>query len=85
MESILEEAVRITGGDRQQDYGSPKPNHDLIAAGWSILLGTTVTAADVARCMIWCKLARDMHKPKRDNAVDIAGYAFVLDNCREPV
>jgi len=25
------------------------------------------------------KLAREQHKPKRDNRVDIAGYAWVLD------
>jgi hypothetical protein len=83
-ESILAEAIRITGGDRQQSYGSPKPNHDLIAAGWSILLGKTVTAEDVCRCMIWSKLSRDMHSAKRDNTVDIAGYAWVLEECREP-
>ncbi len=82
-ESILAEAIRITGGDRQQSYGSPKPNHDLIAAGWSILLRTKVTAEDVCRCMVWSKLARDMHSPKRDNVVDIAGYAWVLDQSRE--
>lgn len=82
-ESVLQEAIRITGGNRQQAYGSPKPNHRHIAAGWGLILGFPVTAEQVARCMIWSKIARDCHKPGRDNAVDIAGYAYVLDECRE--
>jgi hypothetical protein len=28
------------------------------------------------------KIAREQHTPKRDNAVDIAGYAACLAQCR---
>ena len=37
--------------------------------------GEQVTAMDVPLCMIAVKLARQAHRHKRDNLVDIAGYA----------
>ena len=33
--------------------------------------------------MIWMKIARDNHKPQRDNLVDIAGYANCIDRLAE--
>ena len=30
-------------------------------------------------CMIAVKISRECHRPKRDNRVDIAGYAEALD------
>ena len=36
---------------------------------------TPFTAADIPLILIAVKLAREMHRPKRDNLVDIAGYA----------
>lgn len=82
-ESICEEAYRIQGGDRQQDYGDPTQNFDDIASLWNAYLMTSgeaklsypLNARDVAHLMILMKIARNCHKPKRDNWVDIAGYA----------
>ena len=37
--------------------------------------GQHVTPMDVPLCMIAVKLARQAHRHKRDNLVDIAGYA----------
>ena len=83
-ETICEEALRIQGGDRQQDYGDPTPNHDDIANLWNSYIdvafrqhGTEpkLEARDVAHMMILLKVARNCHKPKRDNWVDMAGYA----------
>ena len=80
-ESICEEALRIQGGDRQQDYGSPAKNLSEIGASWEWYLKTncnvtiTISARDVAHMMILMKIARNVHKPKRDNWVDIAGYS----------
>jgi len=34
-----------------------------------------VTATDIPLCMIAIKLARQSHRHKRDNLIDIAGYA----------
>lgn len=81
-ESICEEAFRIQGGDRQQDYGSPAKNFQDIADMWNQYLsldedleGWAISARDVAHMMILMKVCRNVHKPKRDNWVDIAGYA----------
>ena len=50
-----------------------------IAARWSVTLGTPVTPATVALCLIDLKLARLAHDPAHDDSItDIAGYAAVL-------
>ena len=80
-ESICQEAQRIQGGDRQQDYGSPAKNFQDIADLWSTYIKTSldvdvdIKARDVAHMSILMKISRNVHKPKRDNWVDMAGYA----------
>jgi hypothetical protein len=80
-ESILDEAKRITATLRQDDYGHPTDDFTRTARMWSGILasklyeGERVTAMDVPLCMIAAKLARQAHRHKRDNLVDIAGYA----------
>jgi hypothetical protein len=81
IESVLDEAIRITDGARQADYGHPRDDFARTALMWSGVLasklreGAAVTAADVPLCMIAVKLARQSHRHKRDNLVDIAGYS----------
>ena len=81
---ILEEAAEITSVERRQAYGHPVDNFRRIAATWAMVFedklreGESVTAQDVAMCMIGLKLARERHAHKRDNLVDIAGYARTL-------
>ena len=82
-ESILEEAARITSGDRQNAYGPPDQDFARTAAMWSALKGVEFSPADVAMFMICLKLSREVHQKKRDSAVDIAGYAHCLNICRE--
>lgn len=77
--SVTAEAGALVGGARQASYGHPYDNHTRIAAGWSQILGVEVTAEQAALCMLWTKIAREIHRPQRDNRVDIAGYAEVLD------
>lgn len=80
-ESVLAEAMRITDGARHADYGHPSDDFARTALMWTGLLAgklrddTEVTAADVPLCMIAVKLARQSHRHKRDNLVDIAGYS----------
>ena len=80
-ESILAEAQRITSTDRQDDYGHPTYDFGRTALMWTGILagklrdGAAVTAMDVPLCVIAVKLARQSHRHKRDNLVDIAGYA----------
>lgn len=68
-------------GDRNKTYGSPTQNFQNTADIWNVLLahklkdGAEITATEVATLMIALKLARTIAQPKRDNFVDIAGYA----------
>ena len=79
--SVIDEANEIVNGPRAALYGAPLVNHQRIAAIWSVILGMHVTPRQAALCMIGVKLAREAHAPKRDNLVDIAGYAEVADRC----
>jgi hypothetical protein len=74
---LLEEAQKLIGGERAQDYGDKLTNHKNIAAFWSIFLHTKVTAHDVAVCMALVKIARLMHQHKKDSYLDLAAYAAI--------
>lgn len=74
-ESILQEAERIVNGDRNDDYGDMKKSFENIAKGWSVIANSEITAHQVGLMMVWLKVCRENNKPKRDNLVDIAGYA----------
>ena len=82
--NILEEAIELTGGDRRRDYDHALPNHERIATLWNAYIGirkhseAPLTPADVATMMLLLKVARHAHNPKRDNLVDMAGYARCL-------
>lgn len=86
-ESILEEAHRLTHGDRAKAYGPPHQDYGKVAQMFNALVGhklkEQLTAMDMAMAMCCVKLSRQAHIPKRDNAVDLAGYAYVMDDCRE--
>lgn len=78
--SILQEADKISE-ERQQSYGPPSTSLNQTAMIWNGILcqklaqGCRISAEDVALCMVGIKLARESFKPKRDNLVDIAGWA----------
>lgn len=74
VKSMLVEALEIAGHDRSRDYGHPLPNHERIAAMWSVIFGHPVTPEQVVYCMVAMKVARQLNSPKRDNLVDICGY-----------
>lgn len=77
--TILQEAQDVVYGDRQADYGSVTSNFTTIAKLWSAVLGINVSPEQVGLCMIQVKVAREMNKPKRDNLVDICGYAACIE------
>lgn len=74
-ETILEEAQRLVHGDRGHDYGHPLDDFTKTARLWEVVLGTEVRPEQVALCMICVKISRELNMPKRDNMVDLAGYA----------
>lgn len=74
-EQILDEAIRLTVGDREKSYGTPQKNHERIAAMWSVILGDEVTPTQVALCMAALKIARLIETPDHlDSYVDGAAY-----------
>jgi hypothetical protein len=81
-ETILDEAARITGGERHSSYGHPRDNFGQTAKLWSAIKGVEFTAAEVALFMIAVKISRETHAPKRDNWVDMAGYAWGGSVCQ---
>lgn len=86
-EDVLEEALRITSGDRQNQYGPPEQDFTRTADMWSALFADKMSkpfeARDVAMAMICLKLSRETHQKKRDNSTDIAGYARLMHICNE--
>ena len=76
--NILEEALKITHGDRQRDYDSPERNFQHIAEIASAILKKKITPKEIAMIAIATKLAREQFRHKRDSCTDIAGYAWVL-------
>lgn len=74
--NILREAEGLVIGDRNKSYGDPGADFARIAAYWSNHLGYPVTARDVGLMLILMKVAREGIRHKRDNLIDIAGYAY---------
>ena len=55
----LDTAAKIVTGQRQHDYGDKYQNHENIAKLWSAYLDyDTISAHDVAICMLLLKVAR---------------------------
>ena len=82
-ESILSEAERIVNGDRQADYSDPVANFKHISAIASSISKENLSPTTCAIVMIAVKLARENHKHKRDNLVDLAGYVEILNRIKE--
>lgn len=87
-EGIIADASAAVHGDRQDDYGKPQANHKCTAALWSTYLHrcgivANLTPRNVCMMNILQKVSRDANVPKRDNLVDIAGYAENAGMCDE--
>lgn len=81
-EEILDAAKRCVCGDREQDYGSPERNFEVIANLWADYLQACVVEIDflepkdVAAMLALLKIARIASgHAKEDNWIDLAGYA----------
>jgi hypothetical protein len=80
--SILGHTAKVLE-ERRDDYGDPAEQFRVIAARWSITLGTPITPSQVALCMIDLKLARLAYDPRHvDSMVDVIGYAALLREVR---
>ena len=80
-EDVLDIAARITRGDRQAVYGPPEQDFRKTADMWTGLFqymlaeGAKFEPRHVAMALICMKMSREFHQRKKDNWVDIAGYA----------
>lgn len=80
--TILEEALVVVK-DRQATYGPPLEHWGMTIRLINARFGTTFRAEDWGIFMILDKIARQAHTPKRDNMVDVAGYANGVQTCLE--
>ncbi len=74
---ILDKAKECVCGQREQDYGSPESNFQLIADLWNAYCHSTAfSPTDVAMMMALLKIARIKNGGGTgDSFVDLAGYA----------
>lgn len=75
--------VASTLDNRGVDYGGVEDNFADIAAMWSAIAGVEIRADQVGLMMIALKLVRANKTNKRDNLLDIAGYAAHVAKIQE--
>lgn len=89
-ETPLQEAQRLVHGDRNDSYGHPIDDYTCTGRLWAGAIDRWIhkqpgfenapTFPDIppelaTLMMGLMKVSRQIHKPKRDNLVDLAGYA----------
>jgi hypothetical protein len=83
-DDLLNEAIEITTGDRQADYGDPVETHQRIADIFNAITDRDIKAREVALFHIATKLARSQVTPtKADTYVDIMAYAGIAFECAQ--
>lgn len=81
---ILATAESLVNGDRNVDYGDPNDDFKRTANMWEAYLGVAIDSYDVAAMMAMLKISRIRWSPtKKDNWVDLAGYAACGAHCAE--
>ena len=77
-QETLKIAASLISGDRKEKHGDMFLSHDLIAKLWSVYLGKTIEAHDVACLMILLKVARTQcGETNPDDHIDMPGYAAI--------
>ena len=85
-QSVLMDAYRIVHAERDPQYGPASEDFESLGVIWAALLTRwlrkngfrsipSIPPRVVGNMMIALKLNRDVHFPKRDNMIDVAGYA----------
>jgi hypothetical protein len=84
-QAVLDEAGELIHGDRNVAYGPPMQNFQRIADLWNTYLDDQLKAPILPSQVGWMsmliKVARNIEAPKRDNAVDAAGYIACAYEC----
>jgi hypothetical protein len=76
-EEILQTAIDLTMGDRNEQNGDPFENHQRIAKIWSVILHQEIEPYQVALCMAGLKIARLAYNPLDDSFIDGAAYLAI--------
>lgn len=82
-QSILDEAKSIVEGSRQSDYGDPVESFNRIAKTASMMTGKDLTPKDCCAVLMAVKLVRESFRHKRDNLVDLCGYAEIMNRIND--
>lgn len=83
-ESAVQEAHRLVHGERGADYGHPIDDYTRTGRMWGAILGIGDIDPRIACLMMAAvKISREVNKPKRDNRVDLAGYAECVQMIHE--
>lgn len=83
MSEFFETVKELVQVDRRKDYDHPLDCCARIAKTWEAVLGIDISPEQVALCLAGMKIARESHKPKADNRLDLAGYAWVANEIHE--
>lgn len=76
--TISQESEKVIYGDREQTYGEPAKNLNVVAGLWTAYTGTELNAHDVCNMMALLKIARIKNCPDhRDSKVDLIGYTLL--------
>ena len=81
--SILSEAEEIVNGSRHSDYGDTKESFSRIATIASVMTGKELAPEDCCAVLMAVKLVRESFAHKRDNLVDLCGYAELMNQLKE--
>ena len=82
-QSILDEAKAIVEGSRQSDYGDPVESFAKIAKVASMIVGKDLSPKECCAVLMAVKIVREGYKHKRDNLVDLCGYAHIMNEINE--
>lgn len=83
--TILQEAQALVYGACSADYGHPADDFAAVAKAFNAYIKkkynivNLLESTDVPIFQMIVKIMREANKPKRDNLVDIAGYAATLE------
>ena len=81
--SILAEAEDIVNGNRKSDYGDARESFSRIATIASVMTGKELSPEDCCAVMMAVKLVRESFAHKRDNLVDLCGYAHIMNEIND--
>lgn len=82
--SILSEAEEIVNGSRHSDYGDAANNfHRIANIVNSMYPQLNINAQQCCAVLMAVKLIREGFRHKRDNLVDLCGYAELMNRLKE--